>query len=100
MRQIFANPLLSDDARIAGLPLVPGSEWLEAMIATSRRFAIPCHGHPSRWDWGVTLKTLALACLKEKQTKLIVSEMSPAERAALWTDTGADVARLRKALRG
>lgn len=43
-------------------PQVSGSEWCEAVITASLRgLGGPPHGHPSRWDWGMTVKSLALA---------------------------------------
>lgn len=99
MRQVAVTHLLSDSQkeqlleRMAGE--IPGSEWYEALVRTSLRYPVPWHGHPSRWDWGVMLKSLSLAIQKHEQLRETAKEMGP----AVWLVVGDDGERLRKALR-
>lgn len=99
MRQVAVTHLLSDSQkeqlleRLAGE--IPGSEWMEATIRTGMRYPIPWHGHPSRWDWGVTLKTMILAFQKHEQMVATAKELGD----KLWMMNDETGDRLRKALR-
>ncbi len=46
---------------------IPGSQHLEFVIAGSLRWpelSGPPHGDPRRWDWGVTVRSLAEAQIR------------------------------------
>lgn len=79
------SDLLHIDARIAALPLKPGSEWLEALIATGKRYAVPrLTGGADLWDGVVTIKSLSLAVQRHERLRQIYAEMTPAQRDAVW----------------
>lgn len=78
---------------------ITGSEWLEALIATGLKYSVPWHGHPSRWDWGVTLKSLSLAIQHDEMVRDIARGLSAEQREALYADNSEAAFRLRKALK-
>jgi hypothetical protein len=80
-------------------PIPSGSEWLEALIATGRKYSVPRHGHPCRWDWSITLKSLSLACQRSKMIADMAKDLTPEQRDALWQDDSDAAAELRKALK-
>lgn len=73
-----------------------GSEHYEAVVSTGTRYAIPRHGDRVRWDWGATLRSLDFALQRHTRAKATVAEMTPAQREALWGETGPDVDYLRR----
>jgi hypothetical protein len=94
-----AMSLLSLDDQLQLQPLRPGSEWYEALVATGVRYPVPWHGHPSRWEWGMTAYGLGMAQLRGKQIAKVAKELTPDQRAVLWSDTSEAGQALRKALR-
>jgi hypothetical protein len=68
-----------------------GMKWPEQV--TTR------HGARDRWDWGVTLDSLMVAWDRERQSDRLVSQMTPAELAELWTGDGPEQGLLRRAAR-
>lgn len=92
------NSLLTGDQRIATLAVRPGSEWLEALIATGKRYAVPrLTGGADLWDGTVLVKSLSLAMQRAERLESIVRGLTPAQRDALWTDTSAAGAAMRAA---
>src|ERR1700744_5313874 len=69
---------------------VSGAEWDEAVLTAGRRGLLTAgagrHGAQSRWDWGLTLKSLALAVQRFDRLCQIVAEMTPAQMVSLWSD--------------
>lgn len=81
------------------LPVLPGSQHHELVIAASLRhpeLAGPRHGHPSRWDWGVTYRSALEAQQRHARLKRFAAQMTPDERAALWSDPSPEAAELRR----
>lgn len=76
-----------------------GSEHYEAVIATGTRYAVPRHGDPVRWDWGVTLRSLDFAMQRHRMLADFVAEMTPEQRAAAWSMGGHEGERLRRAMK-
>ena len=74
------------------LPIAPvtGSEWYEAVLVAGLRGLLHGgagrHGDRSRWDWGITLKSLALAVQRFERLAQTVAEMTPAQMVTWWTD--------------
>lgn len=66
------------------------------ICAGTRGEVTTCHGAPDRWDWGVTLVTLAQAQQRHARLERVVAEMTPEQRAALWVDTSPVAAELRR----
>lgn len=85
------------------LRLRPGSEWWELVIHASlvdpERWAGPPHGHPSRWDWGFTLRSLVESMQRYEHLRRIVANLTPEQHAELWSDTSEQAARLRRVMR-
>jgi hypothetical protein len=80
--------------------LPPGAEWLEVVIrAGVAGFGGPPHGDSSRWDWGLTAQSLGVALEKHARLSRILSDMTPDQRAALWSDTSPIAAELRRMAR-
>ncbi len=83
-------------AALAG-DIVVGSEWHEAAITAGvRGFGGPAHGHPSRWDWGVTFATLEQAMRCHERMAQLANGLTPAQRDALWTTNDPRAAELRE----
>lgn len=59
----------------------------------------PGHGAMCRWDWGVTASTLALAWQRRERLQRMLDDMTPEQRAALWSETSPLAAELRKLAR-
>jgi hypothetical protein len=82
---------------------LPGSQHLEAVITAAVRWpsthAGPPHGHPSRWDWSVTLRSLAEACMRTERLAKHAASMTEAERLEVWGDPSPEAARLRDVMR-
>jgi hypothetical protein len=57
------------------------------------------HGARDRWDWGITAESIARAVDRENQADRLVRQMTPEERADLWTGDGPEQAILRRAAR-
>lgn len=77
--------------------LPPGAEWHEAVISAGvQGYGGPPHGHESRWDWGVTASTLALAQQRNVRLQGIVRDMTLEQRAELWSDWSEVAAEMRK----
>lgn len=76
---------------------ITGSEWCEAVVCagTSARLTDGAgrHGHPTRWDWGVTIKSLALACQRYDCLCNVIAEMDASAQAAMWSDPDMDELR-------
>lgn len=80
--------------------LIPGSQHLEAVITAGvRGFGGPPHGHESRWDWSVTLKSLSYAMQRHERLATYAKDMSPAEREAVWADPSPEAEAMRRVLR-
>lgn len=81
----------------------PGSEWWELVIHASltapERWAGPQHGHPSRWSWDFTARTLHDALQRHQHVRRIARNLTPEQQAALWQDTSPQAAELRRAMR-
>lgn len=76
-----------------------GSEHHESVIATGKRYAVPHHGHPTRWDWSNTLRSLDVALQRGRMLVDFVAEMTPEQREAAWTIDGPEGERLRRVMR-
>lgn len=77
--------------------LFDGSAHDHAVICAGTRGEVTTrHGAPDRWDWGVTLATLVQAQQRHGRLERVVAEMTPEQRAALWTDTSPVAAELRR----
>lgn len=84
-----------------GLPqlkrLPTGSEWLDGVIrAGMQGYGGPPHGDSSRWDWGLTLRTLDVAMQRHKMLCEFVEGMTPEQKDALWSDPSEEAARVRR----
>lgn len=80
--------------------LPPGAEWCEAVIrAGMQGFGGPPHGDPRRFDWGVTASTLSVAWQRHERLQRMLDDMTPGQRAALWSETSPLAAELRKLAR-
>lgn len=85
------------------LPILPGSQHLEFVIAGSLRrpeLSGPPHGNPQRWNWGVTLRSLAEACQRRARLERFAAGMTAEERDALWGDSSLEAAELRRVMFG
>lgn len=82
----------------------PGSEWWELVLhgalINPERWAGPPHGHPTRWDWGFTLRSLDEARQKREHLERIARNLTPEQLAELWQDPSPQAAALRRAMRG
>lgn len=80
-----------------------GSEWWELVLhgalALPERWAGPPHGAPSRWDWGVTLRSLAEAEQRREHLDRLARNMTPEQHAQLWQDPSPRAAELRRFMR-
>lgn len=84
-----------------GLPqlkrLPTGSEWAFAVIEAGKQgHAGPLHGDPSRWDWGVTVKSLMLAFKRHEMLVDFARGLTAEQRDALWSDPSEEAARVRR----
>jgi len=81
---------------------VDGSHWCEAVITAGKRGLLTTgagrHGHPTRWDWGLTLKSLAIAAQRYERLHDLIDEMSPDQKIEMWSNPDMDELR-RVALR-
>lgn len=86
----------------AALQLKPGSEWHElvvhASLAAPERWGGPQHGHPARWDWGMTGHSLGEELARHDHLLRIVRNLTPEQRDALWSDVSPAAARLREVM--
>lgn len=82
--------------------MIQASEWCEAVITAGKRGLLSDgagrHGHATRWDWGVTIKSLAIAAQRYDRLCGIIAEMTPNQQVQMWSDPGMDELR-RVALR-
>lgn len=81
-----------------------GSEWWELVIrgslAVPERWAGPPHGHPTRWDWGFTVRSMAEAEQRREHLERLARNMTPEQLAELWQDPSEQAAALRRVMRG
>lgn len=81
----------------------PGSEWHElvvfASLAAPERWAGPPHGHPSRWDWGRTLRSMCEAFSRHERLRKFAAGMTPEQRDLVWSDPSPEAAELRRVMR-
>jgi hypothetical protein len=87
----------------AQLLAIPGSQHWESVIAAGLRWpdahAGPLHGSPARWDWGVTVRTLAEACQRHAKLVAYAAELTEGQRRAVFSDPSDEAAAIRKAMR-
>ena len=80
-----------------------GSEWWElvihASLAVPERWGGPPHGHPSRWDWGWTLLSIAETAQRHEHLQRLARNLTPDQLAELWQDPSDEAAELRRFLR-
>lgn len=84
-----------------GLPqlgrLPTGSEWAHAAIEAGKQgYGGPPHGDASRWDWGLTLRSLDVAFQRHKMLREFVAGMTAEQKDALWSDPSEEAARVRR----
>ena len=101
-RQVIIELAAAEGSIPSSAATIPGSQHLEFVIAGSLRrpeLAGPPHGHPARWDWGVTVRSLAEAIQRRARLERAVAGASPAELDALWSDPSPEAAELRSVMR-
>lgn len=88
---------------LPSIPPMPGSQWLELTIAAGLKWPAhhvgPAHGSPARWDWGVTVRSLAEATQRHERLVSAAVGLTAAERDALWSDPSPEAAELRRVTR-
>jgi hypothetical protein len=90
----------------AVMPLVPGSQRLELQIQANlrdpERWGEPPFHDPRWWAGdprGFVLRDLHGAWQRHGHLLRIARNMTPAQHAALWSDTGEQASALRRAMR-
>lgn len=82
---------------------IPGSQHWESVITAGLRWpeahAGPPHGSPARWDWGVTVRTLAEACQRNDRLSKYVAGLTEEQRRAVYSDPSDEARQLRRAMR-
>ena len=74
-----------------------GASWYEAVLTASRRgFGGPPHGHPSRWDWGVTVRSLGTAIARHQHLERVWGNLSAEQRELIWREDSPEALELRR----